>query len=260
MSVPVEEAGSKSLSGKVALVTGGAGGLGAAAARALAAGGAHVLIADVDPAGERIAAEIDGLFAEADVSTLAANRDLVEIACREWGGLDLVHLNAGVASGIGLGDDFDLDRYRRVMGINLDGVVFGTVAALPALRERGGGAIVATASLAGLTAVPFDPIYAANKHAVVGLARSLGLGLGAEAIRFNAVCPGFAESNIIEPIREALLEAGIAIIPAETVADAVVSLLCGEMTGECWYVQPGRDPEPFRFRNIPGPRRPSSGR
>jgi NAD(P)-dependent dehydrogenase (short-subunit alcohol dehydrogenase family) len=172
----------------------------------------------------------------------------------ECGGLDLVHLNAGVASGIGLGDDFDADRYRRLMGINLDGVVFGTVAALPALRERGGGAIVATASLAGLTAVPFDPLYAANKHAVVGLARSLGLGLAADRIRFNAICPGFAESAIIAPIRDALVDSGTPIIPAEQVADAIVTLLAGEMSGECWYVQPGRPSEAFRFRNIPGPR------
>jgi NAD(P)-dependent dehydrogenase (short-subunit alcohol dehydrogenase family) len=213
-----------------------------------------VIVADVDPAGEELAAEIGGLFTRADVSTLDANRELVELARREFGGLDLVYLNAGVASGVGLGDDFDVDRYRRVMGINLDGVVFGTVAALPALRERGGGSIVATASLAGLTAVPFDPLYAANKHAVVGLARSLGLGLAGEGIRFNAICPGFAESGIIEPIRDALVESGLPIIPAETVADAVLALFEGDMSGECWYVQAGREAEAFRFRNIPGPR------
>jgi NAD(P)-dependent dehydrogenase (short-subunit alcohol dehydrogenase family) len=254
VTAPSDQDPAAPLAGEVALVTGGAGGLGSAAARALAGAGAQVLIADVDPAGEMVAEEIGGLFVEADISTLAANRELVDVARRELGGLDLVYLNAGVASGVGLGEDFDVDRYRRVMGINLDGVVFGTVAALPALRERGGGAIVATASLAGLTAVPFDPLYAANKHAVVGLARSLGLGLATDGIRFNAVCPGFAESNIIEPIREALLESGIPIIPAENVADAVMSLFTGDMSGECWYVQPGRDPEPFRFRNIPGPR------
>jgi NAD(P)-dependent dehydrogenase (short-subunit alcohol dehydrogenase family) len=242
------------MEGKVALVTGGAGGLGSAASRALAAAGASVIVADVDPAGEELAAEIGGLFTRADVSTLDANRELVELARREFGGLDLVYLNAGVASGVGLGDDFDVDRYRRVMGINLDGVVFGTVAALPALRERGGGSIVATASLAGLTAVPFDPLYAANKHAVVGLARSLGLGLAEEGIRFNAICPGFAESGIIEPIRDALVESGLPIIPAETVADAVLALFEGDMSGECWYVQAGREAEAFRFRNIPGPR------
>ncbi|MCB0875306.1 MAG: SDR family NAD(P)-dependent oxidoreductase [Solirubrobacterales bacterium] len=242
------------LDGKVALVTGGAGGLGSATARALAAAGVEVIIADVDPAGAGVADEVGGRFVRSDVSSLDANRELVELARRECGGLDLVHLNAGVASGVGLGDDFDVDRYRRVMGINLDGVVFGTVAALPALRDRGGGAIVATASLAGLTAVPFDPLYAANKHAVVGLARSLGLGLADDGIRFNAICPGFAESGIIEPIREALVESGLPIIPAETVADAVIELFTGEMSGECWYVQAGRDAEAFRFRNIPGPR------
>jgi NAD(P)-dependent dehydrogenase (short-subunit alcohol dehydrogenase family) len=254
MSASTSPTGTAELSGRVALVTGGAGGLGSAAARALAGAGAEVVIADVNEAGEDVAEEIGGLFVASDISTLEANRDLVEVVCREHGGLDLVYLNAGVASGIGLGDDFDLDRYRQVMGINLDGVVFGTVAALPALRERGGGAIVATASLAGLTAVPFDPLYAANKHAVVGLARSLGLGLVTEGVRFNAVCPGFAESNIIAPIREALLESGTPIIPADRVAEAVLALFTGEMSGECWYVQAGRESEAFRFRNLPGPR------
>jgi NAD(P)-dependent dehydrogenase (short-subunit alcohol dehydrogenase family) len=170
------------------------------------------------------------------------------------GGLDLVHLNAGVGTGCGVGDDFDLALYRRAMGANLDGVVFGLHAALPALRARGGGAIVATASLAGLTGVPYDPLYSANKHAVVGLVRSLAPGLAEEGIRVNAVCPGFAESPIIEPLRDALAESGIAIIPAETVASAVVDLLAGDVAGECVVIQPGRDPLPFAFRGVPGPR------
>ena len=93
-------------------------------------------------------------------------------------------------------------------GANLDGVVFGTHAVLPALRARGGGAIVATASLAGLTGVPIDPLYAANKHAVVGLARSLGDVLAADGITYNAICPGFAESRIVDPIRDLLAESG----------------------------------------------------
>ncbi len=259
MTAGGEQTAGVDLGGRVALVTGGAGGIGSAAARALAAAGARVAVSDIDPAGAEIAAEVGGIFVSADVSDPDANRELVERVRRDLGGLDLVHLNAGVVSGIGLGDDFDLDRYRRSMGINLDGVVFGTVAALPALRERGGGAIVATASLAGLAAVPFDPLYAANKHAVVGLARSLGPGLAAEAVRFNAVCPGFAESSIIAPIRDALVESGTPIIPAERVADAVLELFAGEMSGECWYVQPGRPAEPFRFRNVPGPRTVQAG-
>jgi NAD(P)-dependent dehydrogenase (short-subunit alcohol dehydrogenase family) len=242
------------LEGKVALVTGGASGLGRATCRALAGAGAQVLVVDVDAAGaEAVAAEVGGAAFTADVSRLDDDRAAVAAAVERFGGLDLVHLNAGLATGFGVDESFDPERYRRVMGVNLDGVVFGTHAALPALTERR-GAIVATASLAGLTAVPFDPLYAANKHAVVGLARSLGPALADRGVRFNAVCPGFAESAMVAPIREGLGAAGIPIIPAETVADAVLALFTGTMTGECWFVQAGRPPAPFRFGGLPGPR------
>jgi NAD(P)-dependent dehydrogenase (short-subunit alcohol dehydrogenase family) len=243
------------LAGRIALVTGAAGGLGRATARALAAEGAVVVAADIDGAGARaVAAETGGHAVACDVSDLDANRAAVAFATQECGGLDLVHLNAGVATGCGVGDDFDLVRYRRAMGANLDGVVFGLHVSLPALRARGGGAIVATSSLAGLTGVPYDPLYSANKHAVVGLVRSLGPGLAEEGIRLNAVCPGFAESAIIAPMRDALAADGIAIIPAESVAAAVVDLLAGDAAGECVVIQPGRHPLPFAFRGVPGPR------
>ena len=140
------------------------------------------MVADVDvPGGTEVAERIGGHFVETDVSDLEANRAAVAFATERAGGLDLAYLNAGVAGGPGLGDDFDLEAYRRAMSINLDGVVFGTNAVLPALRERGGGAIVATASLAGLMGVPMDPVYTANKHAVVGLARALGPALAPRA-------------------------------------------------------------------------------
>ncbi|MEA2304183.1 MAG: hypothetical protein QOH43_1463 [Solirubrobacteraceae bacterium] len=239
---------------KVALVTGGASGLGRATALALAEAGAVVVVADLDEGGAREVADLVGGHAIAtDVSDLEDNRAAVAYATEQAGGLDLAFLNAGVSSGCGVGEDFDLGLYRRAMGANLDGVVFGTHAVLPALKARGGGAIVATASLAGLTAVPFDPIYAANKHAVVGLARSLGPALAPDGVRFNAVCPGFAESRIIAPIREGLQAAGVDIIPAETVADAVLRLLAGDVSGECWFIQPHREPAAFAFRNVPGP-------
>ncbi|MBU6338031.1 MAG: SDR family NAD(P)-dependent oxidoreductase, partial [Acidobacteria bacterium] len=210
---------------------------------------------DVDEEGGRAAAEeLGGAFFAADVSSLEENLAMVAEAERLFGRLDLVYLNAGVSSGFGLDESFDAAQYRKVMGVNLDGVVFGTHAALPALERSGGGAIVATASLAGLTAVPFDPVYAANKHAVVGLARSLGPGLAEKGIRFNAVCPGFAESKIIEPIREGIEQSGTPIIPAEEVGDAVMELFTGGMTGECWFVQAGRPAANFEFRGIPGPR------
>ncbi len=243
------------LEGKIALVTGAAGGIGRATARALAEEGAIVVAADLDEAGARsVAAEVGGHAVACDVSDLDANRAAVAFAVETCGGLDLVHLNAGVGSGCGVGEDFDLALYRRAMGANLDGVVFGTHAVLPALRARGGGAIVATSSLAGLTGVAYDPLYAANKHAVVGLTRSLGPLLAEEGIRFNAVCPGFAESAIIEPIREMIAASGVAIIAAEKVAGAVVELFAGDAAGECVVIQPGRDPLPFSFRGVPGPR------
>jgi len=243
------------LAGKVALVTGAAGGIGRATVHALAAAEATVVAADLDLDGARaIAAEVGGHAVPCDVADLDANRAAVAFAVERAGGLDLVHLNAGVTTGCGLGDDFDLARYRRAIGANLDGVAFGVHAALPALRARGGGAIVATASLAGLTGVPYDPVYAASKHAVVGLVRSLAPGLAGAGIRLNAVCPGYAESAIIEPIRADLTASGLSIIPAETVAAAVVELLAGDASDQCLVIQPGRDPLPFAFRGIPGPR------
>jgi NAD(P)-dependent dehydrogenase (short-subunit alcohol dehydrogenase family) len=243
------------LEGKVALVTGAAGGIGRATVRALAREGAVVVAADLDEAGAHaVAAEAGAHAIACDVSDLEANRAAVAFAVETCGGLDLVHLNAGVGSGCGVDGDFDLALYRRAMGVNLDGVVFGTHAALPALRARGGGAIVATSSLAGLTGTPYDVLYSANKHAVVGLTRSLGPTLAQEGIRFNAICPGFAESAMIEPIRELIAATGVAIIAPDQVAAAVVELFAGDAAGECVVIQPGRDPLPFAFRGVPGPR------
>lgn len=243
------------LQDRVALVTGGASGIGQAVATALAERGAIVAILDVDQqGGGEVARRLGGEFVAADVSDLHQLLHAVEVLVERLGGIDLAHLNAGVSTGCGVGEDFDVEAYRRAIGVNLDGVVFGVHALLPALRARGGGSIVATASLAGLTGMPFDPIYTANKHAVVGLVRALGPALEPEGIRVNAVCPGFSESKIIEPIREALLAEGLPIIPAKRVAETVVALFEGEMAGECWYVQAGRPSESFRFRGIPGPR------
>lgn len=239
---------------KVALVTGGASGLGRATALALAAEGAEVIVADLDEDGAReVAEQVGGHFWAGDVSTFESNSRLIDYVVDQADGLDIAFLNAGIASGFGLGEDFNLNRYRQAMGVNLDGVVFGAHHALTALKARGGGAIVATASLAGLTAVPFDPVYAANKAAVVGLARAMGPALADENITFNAICPGFAESKIVDPIRNILDAQGVQLIPAETVAATVLQIIRGGGTGEAWFVQPGRDAAPFKFRNVPGP-------
>ena len=254
-STPVD---TSSLRDRVALVTGGASGLGRATVLALAAAGAEIVVADVDvEGGEQVAAQVGGHFVASDTSDPEANRAMVAFARERCGRLDLAHLNAGVTTGCGVGDDFDLTAYRRAMGVNLDGVVFGVHAVLPALRANDGparGAIVATASLAGLTGVPIDPLYATNKHAVVGLVRSLGPALVHEGIRVNAVCPGFAKSAMTDPFAADLEASGVPLIPAEVVAETVVRLFALDVAGECWFVQPGREPAPFAFRNVPGPR------
>src|SRR5579859_7467073 len=114
------------LTGKVAVVTGGAGGLGRATCAALAQAGARVLVVDIDADGaQRVAEAVGGEPFVADVSDLDENLAMMQAARERLGGLDLVHLNAGVASFFALDETFDLDRYRRAMGINLDGVVFG---------------------------------------------------------------------------------------------------------------------------------------
>jgi NAD(P)-dependent dehydrogenase (short-subunit alcohol dehydrogenase family) len=243
------------MSEQVALITGAASGFGKALTALLAARGTHVVACDVDAdAGQAVADAAGAVFVHCDVSDLAQNEAAVATAVDRFGGLDFAFLNAGVALATPLGEGFDLAQYRTAMGVNIDGVVFGVHAVLPALKARGGGAIVATASLAGLTAVPMDPIYSANKHAVVGLVRSLAPVLEADGIRINAVCPGFAETAIIAPIRDALLGQGLPIISVDQVIETVVGLLDGDMTGECWFVQAGRDSQPFGFRGIPGPR------
>jgi NAD(P)-dependent dehydrogenase (short-subunit alcohol dehydrogenase family) len=246
------------LDGAVALVTGGANGIGGAAARRLAARGARVVVADVDERGAEVAAAIDGRFARCDVREQADNAAAVAMAVTAFGGLDVAFLNAGVSTmSVGLGGPaWDLAAYRRAFGINVDGVFFGVNAALPALRARGRGALVLTSSLAGLTAVPGDPIYAATKHAVVGLARALGPALAADYIAVTAVCPGFADTAINEPVRHLISATGIPLMTADRVADALLAVLASDRTGEAWYVQPGRLAEPFTFRNVPGPRAP----
>src|SRR3989440_5835138 len=193
------------MDGRIALITGAGHGIGAALARRLAGLGTRVVLADVDTeAGAALAKEIGGVFVQCDVRLRADSAHAVAAALDAYGGLDIVALNAGVLTGFGLGDDFDPDRYRRAMAVNLDGVVYGAHAARPALLARGGGDIVATASLAALAPMPQEPVYAANKAAVVGLVRALGPAWAADGIRVNAVCPGYTDTSLVDPFRSVL--------------------------------------------------------
>ncbi|MEI7479177.1 MAG: SDR family NAD(P)-dependent oxidoreductase [Actinomycetes bacterium] len=240
--------------GSVAFITGAANGIGEGVARRLHAEGFQLALSDVDDEkGQAVAAELGALYVHCDTSDLAENEAAIAATLERFGRLDLAFLNAGISSGCGIDEDFDAHLYKRAMGINIDGVVYGVHAALPALRASGGGQIIATASMAGIVAVPFDPFYGANKHAVVGLVRSLGVTLNpADGIRVNALCPSFAETNIIEAIKPFLEETGFPILPLERVVDAFVTIAESQTSGECYYVVVGRETEPFKFRNAPG--------
>jgi NAD(P)-dependent dehydrogenase (short-subunit alcohol dehydrogenase family) len=243
------------MDGKVALITGGSNGIGEGVARLVAGQGARVVLADIDDAhGKALAQELGGHFVHTDVADPAASTAAVAAAVETFGGLHLAHLNAGVTSWCSMGDDFDPEAYRRSMSINLDGVVYGIAAARPAIKASGGGTIVATASMAGLVAAPFDPIYSANKHGVVGLVRSLGESYATEGIQVHALCPSFAYTNIIKGSEETLLGMGFPILDVSDVVAAFERILASDTTGQAWYVVAGRESEPFQFRRAPGPR------
>lgn len=245
------------MSGKSILITGGSHGFGEGLARRLTALGGIVTIADVDvDRGSELAKDLGAHFVHTDVTDYSANQNAVAAASAHGDGLDIAILNAGVTSGIGLGTDFDPDIYRRIMAINLDGVVYGVAAALPALQARGGGNIIATASMAGIAPTPFDPIYATNKTAVVGLVRSFGLASEAMNIRTNAVCPAFADTRLLGEMRDGLVSAGVPLLTIDEVVNVYLDVLASPASGECWFVQPGRASEPFAFRRAPGPRKP----
>jgi NAD(P)-dependent dehydrogenase (short-subunit alcohol dehydrogenase family) len=227
-----------------AFVTGGASGIGAATARLLAAEGYHVTVADLQESlGEGVAGEIGGRFVHFDVADAGGWSGVLD-------GVDLVHLNAGVATGERELAKVSDEQYRRLMSINVDGVVLGAREAARAMAGRG-GAIVATASVAGLLGFSPDPVYTAAKHAVVGLVRALGPALQPDGITVNAVCPGIVETGLIPPEAAARLrEAGYELIDPSEVAATVLAAATSGRTGECWTVLPGVESQPFDFARV----------
>jgi NAD(P)-dependent dehydrogenase (short-subunit alcohol dehydrogenase family) len=213
-----------------ALVTGGRSGIGAAIVAALERDGADVQVLDIT----------DGF----DVSDPHAWESV--------GAVDLACLNAGVVAGVSDVARFSDAQYRRVIGVNVDGVAFG-VRRLAQVMES--GSIVVTASLAGLGPTEQDALYTLTKHAVVGFVRAAAPQLAARRIRLNMVNPGFVDTPMIDAVGRATFEAvGFPLLRPEDVAAAVLRVADDEETGQAWIVQPGREPMKFRFPNLPGPR------
>ena len=247
---------------KICLVTGGASGIGRATCEALGARGAHVVVTDIDEAaGCDAAAAVGGEFARLDVSDRDAWRSVVQGIVAAHGGLDLVHLNAGVTTYPAAGGGFPAvdiaaipaDVYRRVMSANVDGVVFGVSTTVEALENRGGGAIVVTASVAGLGTWEVDPLYTMTKHAVVGLVRALAPSLAQRGITLNAICPAAVDTKIFGPEAEDFVrEAGLRLMPPSQVADAVIEAVAGGETGQCWVCYDGHDPKLYVPAPLPG--------
>lgn len=192
------------LRGKIAVITGGGTGIGAATARRFAASGAKVVVTGRRP--EPIAAvaeEIGGIALAGDVSDEAHCAALVAAAIDAYGGLDILVANAGVEL-FGSAADVPLEQWREVLRVNLDGVLLTARASLPQMRARGGGAIVVVGSVASLFGVPNFVSYVTSKHAVIGLTRSLAVDYGPEGIRVNAVCPSFTRTEMGDRALETL--------------------------------------------------------
>ena len=209
-----------------ALVTGGRGGIGSAIVGALDDPDATVLD-----------------LPEFDVGDPDAWRSLD-------GEFDAAFLNAGTGTGRADAAELTDDEWQRILRANLEGVVYGT-RELAARLMPGGGSIVATASLAGLTGMPHDPAYTATKHAVVGWVRAAAPALAARGIRLNAICPGFTDTPLVEA--ELRGELGVPLMEPAFVAEAALQVLDDPESGRAWVVQPNRV-EPFRFPGVPGPR------
>ena len=190
------------LDGKVAIITGGASGIGAASVGVFAAEGAKVLSLDVqEELGRKVAEAVPGdaaAFLKCDVSRAGEVRKAVDEAVRRYGGLDILFANAAVQLGKTVTGTSE-EEWDRLMAVNLKGPFLCCQAAIPAMQQRGGGAIVVTSSVNGFMAEPELAAYCSSKGGLIMLVKSLAVDYGRDRIRANAICPGWVDTPINEP-------------------------------------------------------------
>ena len=211
------------LDGKVALITGAGSGIGRASALAFAREGAKVAVADIVVEGGeetvRLVKEAGGeaFFIKVDVANAADVEAMVNTVVGTYGRIDCAYNNAGVEGRLASTDEYPEDVFDKVIGINLTGVWLCMKYELPHMLKQGSGAIVNTASGAGLIGVAGMSAYVASKHGVVGLTKTAALEYAKSGIRVNAVCPGLIQTPMVERITADQPQLGEALVAAEPV-------------------------------------------
>jgi NAD(P)-dependent dehydrogenase (short-subunit alcohol dehydrogenase family) len=219
---------------KVAIISGGASGIGLATARLLASKGAKLVLADLqEEAGSKAASELaasgnEARFVRTDVTTGDDVRHVLDFAVREFGAVDIIYNNAGVSE---RGDFFALteDSWLRTLRVNLEAVMRAISIEVPFLRDQGrGGVIINTGSMGGMIPMPTNPAYAATKAGVIQFTRSLAY-LAGEGIRVNVVCPTVTDTPMVRAGGQAAIDAARAelggILQPEQVAEGVLQLI-----------------------------------
>jgi 3-oxoacyl-[acyl-carrier protein] reductase len=223
--------------GRIALITGGASGIGAASARRIRAGGGRVAILDLDPVRvQAAAAELGGLGIAGDVTRSADLDAAVARVESELGGLDVLVCSAGIAGASLRTTDVSDEEWKRVLAVNADGVFFANRAALPGMVARGYGRIVNLSSVAGKEGNPMAAAYSAAKAAVIGLTKAIGKDVATTGVLVNCVTPSPVETPMLGDITQDHIDYMLARVPmgrlahAEEVAELIAYLASERMT------------------------------